>query len=527
MSTPTHRWSRYGGVLIAILGFVITRQFVAQTVQPGSTLSFVVLSLLPLVVGLGVTVYGVILIVGRFSSLYVRTVTVWCVLGTGSVATLVALTQLTAVISGGTVDPLASSHLLVANLLLGGAVGGILIGDRSAANERKRRAIQRTANRATLVNRLLRHDVINAAAIVDGHAALLEAEPGRSESIEAVDAAADRIIDTIEDVGHIAPPNRDGNLTTLELKPLLSAVIEDCRESYPDRSIRLGELPTDLTVAADEGVGLIFRELLINALEYGSDGEVTIRVEPTPRTVAISIVDGGEGLPDRQQALLESGQFPEYDDPTSGFGLQLVSLLVDRYGGRITTTGDSMPDEPHRITVWLPRHTQTESVLDRVGVRLPTVARAVGAGLFAGIVMGGFYQATTGTMPVIGALYGLSHVGIGWVTHLFHSIIFALVFATGCTAVDIERYVSTLPQAVAVGLVWGTVLWFVAAGFVMPAWLLAVGQPATLPTLELNGLLAHGLWGVTLGGSYILLGRYNLGERLSKQYDFDEKLLEH
>jgi len=55
----------------------------------------------------------------------------------------------------------------------------------------------------------------------------------------------------------------------------------------------------------------------------------------------------------------------------------------------------------------------------------------------------------------------------------------------------------------------------------------AGSQSAALPTLELNGLLTYGLWGVTIGGSYILLGRYNLGERLSERYDFGERLLEH
>ena len=93
-STPTVRWNRYGGVAIALLGFVITRQFVAETLHTESTLSFVLLSLPPLVVGLGVTVYGVVLAVGRFSAEYVRTVTIWCGLGTGGVALLVALTQL-------------------------------------------------------------------------------------------------------------------------------------------------------------------------------------------------------------------------------------------------------------------------------------------------------------------------------------------------------------------------------------------------------------------------------------------------
>jgi len=117
-------------------------------------------------------------------------------------------------------------------------------------------------------------------------------------------------------------------------------------------------------------------------------------------------------------------------------------------------------------------------------------------------------------MPVVGALYGVSHVGVGWVTHLFHSIIFGLLFAAGCRVVDIERYISSVSKVALVGLGWGVVLWFVAAGFVMPAWLVAIGEPATLPTLELGRLIAHSLWGVTLGVSYSLLGHSSVIEHL-------------
>lgn len=103
----------------------------------------------------------------------------------------------------------------------------------------------------------------------------------------------------------------------------------------------------------------------------------------------------------------------------------------------------------------------------------------------------------------------------GDVDHLYHSVIFGLLFAAGCQVVDIERYVSSVPQAALIGLGWGVVLWFVAAGFVMPAWLLAIGEPATLPTLDVAGLVAHILWGVTLGVSYSLLDNSSVFKRFT------------
>ncbi len=511
MSTPTIRWNRYGGVAVAVLGFVITRQFVAETVQTESTVAFMLVSLPPLVVGLTMALYGVVLVVGQFSPLYVRTVALWCGLGTLAAAGLIGVTQLT-MSYGGSVDLIGESRPLVANILLGGAVAGLVVGDRSAANTRKRREIQRTANRAALVNRLLRHDVLNAAAIIDGHANLLAAEQGRTNSVQAIDRAADRITETIEEVGQIATPNEDADLSAVRLEPQLSAAVDNCLDANPDCSVTVESVPAELTVTADDRLTLVLKELLINAVEHGGES-VSVQLKTNSQAVGIAVVDDGNGLDDEQRALLETGRFPEYDDPNAGFGLQVVRLLVDRYGGRITTDGNGEGD-PHRVTIWLPRYARSGSVVKRTGLRIPIIGRALTAGLIAGVVMGGLYQATTGTMPVIGALYGVSHVGIGWLTHLFHSAIFALVLVAGCRVLDIEQYISSVSKAAMVGAGWGAILWFVAAGFVMPAWLLAIGQPATLPTLEPIGLIAHTLWGLTLGSSYVLLGRSEGFERL-------------
>ena len=180
MATPSPRWKRYGGFGIATIGFLLTRIFVAETISVNMPLSFLFVSLPPLLIGLGVTVFGVILAVGRFSPTYVRTVTIWCGLGVFGLVLLLIATQFRSILAEGMGTTLGDAELLVGNLLLGGAVGGLLLGDRSAANARKRRKLKRTANRAAFVNRLLRHDVLNAAAIIEGHADLLAETPTRT-----------------------------------------------------------------------------------------------------------------------------------------------------------------------------------------------------------------------------------------------------------------------------------------------------------------------------------------------------------
>ena len=534
MSNRAPRWNLLGGLLIAGMTFLITRIYVAETVRLDASLVVGLASLPPLIVGLGLTVYGVTLAVGRFSPSYVRTVTIWYVIGTVGLLALLATTQLRSLLTNGMTATLTTSGVVVGNLLLGGAVVGVVIGDRSAANARKRREIQRTANRAAFVNRLLRHDVLNATAIIEGHADLLTETVDRPESVSAIANAAETVKQTITEVGRIASPNEDREVTTVALAPTLETVAEECRKANPDCEIRVDSVGDDVTVAADGRLDIVLRELVENAVRYGDNGSVRVAVNPSPQSVAISVVDNGSGLPADQRALLTTGEFPAYDDPSAGFGLQAVSLLVGRYGGRITTTGgddnagnvdsdtdgvsdgndiDNADGGPHRITVRLPRQSVPGFVLDTTSIGGLAIARATTAGLGAGVLMGGVLQLTAGSLPVIGALYSVGHVGVGWITHLFHSVIFALLFATGSEYTDWGVSLSPPVRAAGVGLVWGTVLWFVAAGFVMPAWLRLLGQPATLPTLTVSGFLAHAVWGTALGWLYLLLGRSERFER--------------
>ena len=45
--------------------------------------------------------------------------------------------------------------------------------------------------------------------------------------------------------------------------------------------------------------------------------------------------------------------------------------------------------------------------------------------------MGIVYAMTTGLLSVIGALYGAEEPVVGWIAHMFHNLVFALIFATG------------------------------------------------------------------------------------------------
>ncbi|WP_144901202.1 sensor histidine kinase [Halobellus captivus] len=478
-----------GGLVVAVSSFGITRIFVAQTLRVDAALPFVVAGLLPLVVGLALTLYGVALAVGPFSHEYVVTVARWHLLGVTAMAVVFVLTSLDQYLRTGLVTVGVDAPLLVANVLLGGAVGGTLTGMQSGKTLRQQREIRSAANRALLVNRLLKHEVLNAITIIDGHADLLRQTSGtRSESLAAIRRAVQRIRSTIGEVGTIA---RDGDRgKRIDLERVLRAEIERV-QSESEVEIRIDNRTEDASVAADSRIELVVRELLKNAAMYGQRTDVSVVLRERQHAIELSVADDGSGLPAPQRALLEEGSFPEFDDPTAGFGLQMVRLLVVRFGGTIGVGTPQGEETGTQITVTLPRSDREAMDVESVGLSFPNLGQAVLGGVLGGIAMGGFYQSSTGLLPVIGSLYGIQSPLIGWVTHLFHSAIFGLLFAAATTSPRLHDLASGAIRCGVLGLVWGSVLWFVAAGVIMPVWLTLVGIPTSIPQLSVVGLVGH------------------------------------
>jgi two-component system OmpR family sensor kinase len=498
---------RYSGALVALVGFGITRLLVVDAVRTEAALSFLLAGLVPLVVGLGLTVFGVALAVGAFSRDYARTVARWCLAGTLAMGLVVLVTALDPFLRGMAMTR-AVPRALVGNVLLGGAVGGVLIGDRSATNRRQRREIRRQANRGTLLTRLLRHEVINAVTIIGGHVDLLtDTDDTQESSVEAVGRATRRIESAVETVETLA--HGPDELEQVDLTAAVEDEVAAVRDQFPGVTVAL-DAPERVRCAADDRLRLVVGELLSNAAEPYDSSRVEVEVGTTSTEAAVTVRDDGHGMSAEYQELLTARAFPEYDDPSSGFGLQIVRMLVTRYDGRIHVD-DGIDGAGTAVTVALPRTDARREPTRAVEVTFPNLYRGVVAGVVAGVSMGGFYAITTDTIPVIGALYGVSDPVIGWVAHLFHSVVFALLFVAGRSYVSARRQVRGAFESVVVGMTWGVALWLVAAGVVMPLWLRAVGVASSFPELPPVGLVAHLLWGGVLGGTHVALRRLGFG----------------
>jgi signal transduction histidine kinase len=130
----------------------------------------------------------------------------------------------------------------------------------------------------------------------------------------------------------------------VELRGLLRDCIEQIRESHKldPAAIRLESDATALVRGDEAELGLVFRNLLENAVKY-SDPPVEVHVNLTPdgdRRVRVQIADQGIGIPPGElrkifQRFYRAGRDVQRKASGLGLGLFIVRDLLRRHGGRI------------------------------------------------------------------------------------------------------------------------------------------------------------------------------------------------
>lgn len=92
------------------------------------------------------------------------------------------------------------------------------------------------------------------------------------------------------------------------------------------------------------------------------------------------------------------------------------------------------------------------------------------AGLIGGILFGVIVQFWLGKMSGMGLLYGSRSLTRGWISHLFHSIIGALLFMSIVNRKPFDRYLDEPLYRIVLGLMYGLFLWAALTAIILPIW---------------------------------------------------------
>ena len=227
--------------------------------------------------------------------------------------------------------------------------------------------LKRREEELSILNRIVRHDIRNDMAVIEGRSELLadHVDPAGAEHLEKIRQGSEHVVELTKNVRTLMNSILAGE--TVETEPtdaaaILERQLSQARQRFDDAEFELdGELPAECTVEANEMLSSVFTNLFNNAVQHNDKPtcRVTVGVERTSESVRITVADNGPGVPpDRREELFGRG-VKGLDSPGTGVGLYLVDTLVDHYGGSVSI-GDNDP-EGAVFTVELPLATPQQT----------------------------------------------------------------------------------------------------------------------------------------------------------------------
>ncbi|WP_137284161.1 hypothetical protein [Halorussus salinisoli] len=130
------------------------------------------------------------------------------------------------------------------------------------------------------------------------------------------------------------------------------------------------------------------------------------------------------------------------------------------------------------------------------------------AGLAGGLVFGLYLQFVVGVLPPRATADGVGSLAFDWAVHLFHSLVFAVVYAELVSWSHLARYADRPATGAAVGAGYGVVLWALATLAIVAFWAVAnTVWILPIPGPNLESLVGHVLYGVVLGTVFAVVRR--------------------
>ena len=174
----------------------------------------------------------------------------------------------------------------------------------------------------------------------------------RREFLERMSQDVERLGHTVEQVLLAARTEERSKRRPDDPVPL-AELLDECvaelraRHELPERSVRLQLAPSTTVRGSRAELGVVFRNLLENAVQY-SDDPIEIQVRARPRAdgrVEVAISDRGIGIPARElrrifQRFYRVGRDVQRTASGLGLGLFIVRNLVRRQGGRIVARSE-------------------------------------------------------------------------------------------------------------------------------------------------------------------------------------------
>lgn len=254
---------------------------------------------------------------------------------------------------------LANPELLVAETVVGGALAGLGIGLYDVLADRQRTQLEAERERLDVLNRMLRHHMLNGMNIILANAEELQSrddDPDRE--LRTISRRGGEVVSLVERVSDLTDRIHDQpDPTPRRLDGVLSGPVAQAQAAHGTRQVRLSEPIPEVSVLGDETLQEAVETVLFERAQV-SDGLV-VETEVTTDDVVVRVDDHGGAPLTAADGGGSSGWTPfsaSDESPTDadegggseryaaslnqGVDIYMAELLLSRSGGRLEVSGE-------------------------------------------------------------------------------------------------------------------------------------------------------------------------------------------
>jgi two-component system OmpR family sensor kinase len=185
----------------------------------------------------------------------------------------------------------------------------------------------------------------------------------QQDNLDRIESEGTRMSRLVDDLLLLARGDADGQAQIAAREPvdvadLLDDAVQGSLAAFPDRPIDFDAEPVPMVLGDRDQLLRVVRNLITNAAVHTESGRpIRVRGRAQADGVAITIADGGPGLPPEQAAHVFE-RFWRADKARTrarggtGLGLSIVAAVVQAHGGSVRF--DSTVESGSVVTVWLP-----------------------------------------------------------------------------------------------------------------------------------------------------------------------------
>jgi PAS domain S-box-containing protein len=214
-------------------------------------------------------------------------------------------------------------------------ISGYIINARDITRKKE------STQQATVLNRVLRHNIRNDLNVIITHAELMQSDPGNHQEYgELIVSKAWDLYEQSAYTKDIADILAKSSVKQQkhDVTEIIETTVEELRKHHTAASFET-EIP-DVQVHAAPKLDIALDHLLRNAIEHNdaADPQVCVTVQQSNEpagTLHIQIKDNGPGIPEQERAVLLEGEETALEHG-SGLGLWISNWIINRSGGRIS-----------------------------------------------------------------------------------------------------------------------------------------------------------------------------------------------